>query len=203
MELVLVRHGRPKRVVVNEGRADPGLDETGARQAEALADYLSQEPLDAIWTSPMVRARETAAPLSARLGLTPLVHDGIAEWDRDSSEYITVEEMKWTNDPRWLALQTGQWAGGLDPHAFQAEVVVAVEEIVREHPGQHVAVVCHGGVIGAYLAHILEVPRPGGFFYPAYTSISRVMASSNGQRTITSLNEITHLFGKGLGGRQL
>jgi 2,3-bisphosphoglycerate-dependent phosphoglycerate mutase len=55
-----------------------------------------------------------------------------------------------------------------------------------------VAVVCHGGVINAYTGHVLGIAEPL-FFLPAYTSISRVFASSAGVRSIGSLNEASHL----------
>lgn len=193
MDLILVRHGLPERITVQVGAADPHLSDVGQRQANALGEYLATERLDAVWTSPMNRARETAGPLAALLNLVPLVHDDIAEWDRESSEYIPVEELKATNDPRWHALQSGEWTGNVDPYEFQRTVVRAIDTIIRTHTGQRVVVVCHAGVIGAYLAHILSFAKPGGFFHPEYTSIHRVLASSRGHRTIQTLNELTHL----------
>jgi 2,3-bisphosphoglycerate-dependent phosphoglycerate mutase len=198
VELILVRHGLPVREVALTGVADPHLNELGRRQAIAVGDYLGEERVDAIWTSPMTRARETAQPLAECLGLVPVVHDGLAEWDREAGEYIPIEELKATNDPRWQAMQTGEWTGGIDPLKFQARVVGAIDEIVGAHPRQRVAVFCHAGVLGTYLAHILGISRPGGFFHPAYTSIHRVIASSSGHRTVQSLNELTHLYGKNL-----
>ena len=69
-----------------------------------------------------------------------------------------------------------------------------------EHRGQRIAIVCHGGVINAYLATLLSL-RSGferGFFYPNYTSIHRVAAASTGQREIVTVNETSHLRGTGL-----
>ena len=73
-------------------------------------------------------------------------------------------------------------------------VVAAIESIVATHPGHRVAVVCHGGVINAYAAHVLGIEDPL-FFLPTYTSISRVFAASTGERSIASLNEAAHLRG--------
>jgi probable phosphoglycerate mutase len=55
-----------------------------------------------------------------------------------------------------------------------------------------VAIVCHGGVINAYFAHLLDLDFPM-FFEPAYTSISRVLASSAGHRQVKSINEHAHV----------
>ena len=198
MELLIVRHALPLRVIVEEGAADPRLDELGHRQAEAMAEYLAAEGIDAVWSSPMARARETAQPLLDRTGLELGIDNDLAEWDRDSNSYIPVEELKASNHPMWQAMMAGEWVGASDPVTFQKNVVAAMNRIIDAHPGERVAVVCHGGVIGAYLAHILELPRPGGFFHPEYTSIHRVMASSRGHRTLRSMNELTHLHGRDL-----
>ena len=198
MELLIVRHALPRRVIVEEGAADPRLDELGHRQADAMAEYLAAEGIDAVWSSPMARARETAQPLLDRTGLELGVDNDLAEWDRDSNSYIPIEELKASNHPMWQAMMAGEWVGASDPVTFQKNVVAAMNRIIDAHPGERVAVVCHGGVIGAYLAHILELPRPGGFFHPEYTSIHRVMASSRGHRTLRSMNELTHLHGRDL-----
>lgn len=74
-----------------------------------------------------------------------------------------------------------------------------VETIVDDHPGEKVAVVCHGGIINGYLSHILGLDEfARGFFYPNYTSINRVAAASSGERSIVTINETSHLRGTGL-----
>jgi broad specificity phosphatase PhoE len=70
--------------------------------------------------------------------------------------------------------------------------VAAIERVVATHPGGLVAIVAHGGVINAYLAHILGLGTRM-FFEPAYTSVSRVVASRSGARQLVSVNETGHL----------
>jgi 2,3-bisphosphoglycerate-dependent phosphoglycerate mutase len=189
MELLLIRHALPVRIDEGavDGPADPALADLGRAQADALAAWLLDEQIDAIWSSPMRRARETAAPVSARLGLEVTVDEGLAEYDRDAASYIPIEELKAANDPRWNQLPER-------PEEFAAEVVEAIERIIATHPGQRVAVVCHGGVVNAYAGHVLGIDDPL-FFLPAYTSISRILASTGGIRSIGSLNESAHLRG--------
>ena len=189
MELLLIRHALPVRIDEGSvsGPADPHLAPLGVVQANALAEWLAAEQIDAVWSSPMRRARETAAPVAALLGHPITVDDGLAEYDRDSASYIPVEELKAANDPRWSQLPE-------QPEQFQAEVVTAIERVVAAHPGQRVAVICHGGVVNAYAGHVLGIADPL-FFLPDYTSISRVLAASSGERSIGSLNEAAHLRG--------
>ncbi len=194
---MLVRHGRPERVDDAGGPADPGLASTGQDQADALATFLAGDhgvAVDAVWSSPMRRARETAAPLAARLGLSVTVEDGLAEFDRHLHHYIPMEEIRGTDDPRWAEL-VEEWTSAESEEqrrAFRSTVVAAVEGIVARHPSQAVAVVCHGGVINAYLSHVLGIEATL-FFEPAYTSLNRVLASRSGNRQLVSANETPHL----------
>jgi probable phosphoglycerate mutase len=199
MELLLIRHALPIRRELEEGAADPELSEAGHEQARYLAEYLSSEELHAIYASPMKRAQQTAAPLAARLKLPVQLIDGVAEYDRNSSAYIPVEELKATNDPRWQQMLDNSWEGRDETQEeFGRRVYLAVEGVVEAHTGHNVAVVCHGGVINSYLARVLGTPESSGFFYPNYTSIHRVVAARTGQRQIITINETAHLRGTGL-----
>ena len=194
MEIVLDRQGLPLRVELETGIADPELASEGHEQAAKMAAYLGVEDIEAVYVSPLRRAVETARPLCKLLGLEAVVSEGVAEFDRNSREYVPVEELRATNDPRWEKLLRGEWDGvDEDPSLFKARVVATVEDMIARHPGGRVVVVCHGGVINQYLAHVLGIETHIGFFYPKYTSIHRVMASRSGQRSIVSINEASHL----------
>lgn len=199
MELLLIRHAQPVRIQDAEGPADPELSDTGQEQARMLAAYLVDETIDAIVASPLRRALQTAQPLASQKSIDVVVHDGIAEYDRESGEYIPIEVLRAEGLPGWEDVLTGnaQRAAGVDPFEFRAGVVTAIEDIIAKNAGQTVAAVCHGGVINAYVSHILNIEDPSGFFYPNYTSIHRVAAARGGERTVLSLNETAHLRGRG------
>lgn len=193
MELLLIRHAEPVRIVDAVGPADPPLQERGVAQAELLGEWLSTEPLDAIWSSPLRRARETAAAVAAHHGLEPLIDTELAEFDKEATSYIPYEELKATRDDRFLAMAEGRLEDfDIDPAVFQQGIVAAIDRVIDAHPGKTVGVVCHGGVINAYLAAVLGIDRVL-FFEPGYTSISRVAASRSGHRSVVSLNELAHL----------
>ncbi len=196
MDLVLVRHAEPVRTVSGtvNGPADPGLTPLGFEQARRLAAWLAGEHIDAVLSSPMRRALETAAPVAAAFGLDVEVVDGLIEYDSASSDYIPMDELQASGDPRWLAMVEGRWEEfGADPaHVFKARVARCVEDIVDRYPGRRVVAVCHGGVVNCALASILGIDRYL-WFEPVYTSISRVVASRSGVRSIATLNEHAHL----------
>lgn len=193
MELLLIRHGRPQRAFSENGPADPSLDDSGLRQAEALAKWLATEQIDALYSSPLARALETAQPVAEATGLQPVVAEGIAEWDRDASAYIPTEELKEAAPDVWDALAGGDWeALGIDLPAFIHRVTSSLDEIAGSHPGERVAVVCHGGVINTFVARVLGIDQVL-FFNPDYTGISRLLVSRQGLRSLLSLNETAHL----------
>lgn len=195
----MIRHGLPIRREVSDGPADPELAPQGHAQAEHMANYLSTERIDAIYTSPLRRASQTAVPLARTFGIEPIVDDDVAEYDRHSSEYVPIEELKASGDPRFHQLTSGQGDGLDDADEFRERVLSSLGRIIDAHPAQTVAVVCHGGVINLFLASILGLPmEPPGFFYPNYTSINRVAASRSGVRSVVTINETSHLRNTGL-----
>ncbi len=195
MEIVLVRHALPVRVDVapGGGAADPGLAPRGLEQAQRVVRALAGEPVTAVYTSPAARARQTAQPLADALGLTPVAEPGITEFDTADPSYVPIEELRAAGDPRWHALQRGDlYSAGVDPVAFRATVVAAVEAIADRHPGGRAVLFTHAGACNAYLGHVLGQER-AIWFAPAYCSVSRVGAARDGRRGIVSINETGHV----------
>jgi probable phosphoglycerate mutase len=193
MELLLIRHALPLRVENPDGTpADPPLSPEGRRQAERLAAWLADEHLDAIYASPLRRARETAEPLGRARGLPVRVEPGVAEFDPLAASYVPLEEIRAESRELWLELVSGGLTAGVDVALFRRTVAAAVERIVAAHAGGRVAVVCHGGVVNAWAAQVLGL-EPTLFFQPAYTSVSRFLAAGSGERSVLSLNETAHL----------
>tara|TARA_B100001250_G_scaffold152294_1_gene130745 strand:+ start:715 stop:1332 length:618 start_codon:yes stop_codon:yes gene_type:complete len=192
MDLIIVRHARPEKIENAEGPADPPLSPLGIQQAEAVAEFLSQEKIDQIVTSSMQRAYETAIPLSKRIGIEPILRDDLRESDHNSGTYIPVEEMTldsgpvqaYLNDP--LTIFEGDYDG------FRDRIVGAFDQIVGENAGKKVAVFCHGMVTSVYLQTLWSLEHPF-LLQPDYTGITRVQASSRGFRTVRSINETGHV----------
>ena len=196
MELILIRHGLPERVETEDGTpADPPLSEVGHEQAQRMAKWLEDQHIDHLYSSPMQRAVQTAAPLAALKGLEPELREGVAEYDKNADHYIPVEDLKKYDYDRWLRLMRGE-IEDINFPKFCADVITTLNEIVDTHRGKTVAVTCHGGVVNVWTAHVMGL-EPRMFFNPNYTSISRYMGASSGERSIITLNEHTHLQGLG------
>jgi probable phosphoglycerate mutase len=206
VELVIVRHARPEHIEAPDGTdgaggigpADPGLTAIGRRQAERLAAHLAPLGVDHIVTSPLTRARQTAEPLARAVGLEPEVVDGVAEYDRDDASYVPAEvtramvkrgeiEAGSFRDPLTVLgeVERDRWIGG---------VADAFRTIAATHPGERVAVVCHGMVTSVWFARMLGIDDTMRFV-PDYCGVSRVLASgSTDIVTVRSFNE-THFLG--------
>jgi probable phosphoglycerate mutase len=193
VELLVIRHALPVRIANDDGSpADPPLSEIGRHQAARLAAWLKDERIDALYASPMRRARETAQPLADARGLAIALEPGLVELDHRANAYVPMEQLKAENRDAWLALVKGGLYANIDIDAFRRGVIETFERIIAASPSRRVAVVCHSGVINAWAAHVLGIAAPI-FFDPGYTSLQRFLAASSGERMLASLNEQAHL----------
>lgn len=171
-----------------------GLSESGRDQAERLAAYLSVDHLAVVYSSPLLRARQTAAAVLARQPMARLI------FARGLIEVFT----SWQGKP-W-----SQLAGAMyyDPPADPGDetmVEVAsrmrrfVEHVLRVHPNQAVAAISHGDPIAIYLMALHGVTlserdlRQNRTFYPDLASINRLVFGDDGtlvERTYTSLHRL-------------
>lgn len=158
--LMLVRHGQTAYNAERRflGQTDVPLDEVGIQQAEALAEALV-EPADAVFSSPLARARETAR----RLHAAPLFHDGLRELSQGALEGLEVREgyrrfpeffAAWAVDPTEVPVPGGESLG-----ACRDRAQAALEEIASRHgPGERVAIVTHQLVIASLLCTLSDKP---------------------------------------------
>jgi broad specificity phosphatase PhoE len=160
-ELLIVRHGETdwNAELRFLGHADPPLNETGRAQARALADELADVRADAIYSSDLTRARETAEMLGERLGLPVSTLRELREIDVGNWQGLTREEINARFPDAYLAWRSGEpgWSGGETYDQLAARVLPALNRIARAHPEGRVIVVGHGGTIRTVRAHVSGV----------------------------------------------
>ena len=195
MQIVLVRHALPERVQADSGRADPPLTERGRAQAARLVAAIGAENADVagLYSSPMARALETAAPLAAALGRPPTVVPDLREYDADAAHYVPIHEMARLDPAQFERIRAGLLPAYVDVPAFTRRVVAAFDGIAAAHEGRASAVVvAHAGVINTWLAHLLGVARP--LVFPLdYAGVTRVVVGRDGRRSVRTVNEIAHV----------
>lgn len=167
MNLVMVRHGQ-SYVNLKDwdgGNADKGLTPKGQRQAEALAAWLPSKVLrvDALYCSTMLRARETAVPLSLAFRLDPVYDDRLREVGNNKLDHTAwpsdnlPEYSDFWGSERPFSSITPDREGGESLMHFRIRVGNFIEELIDRHRGQTVIAVCHGGVIEITLDHVFNV----------------------------------------------
>jgi probable phosphoglycerate mutase len=163
--LLLVRHGHTDTAGKRLTGWDRGihLNDRGRREAAALAERLAAVPIRAIYSSPLERCRETAAPLARRLGLPVSARRALLEVDYGEWTGRSIAGLKRTK--LWRVVQHApsrvRFPGGESLLEVQARSVVEVERIARDHPSDVVAVVTHADVVRLLVLHFLGMPLDG------------------------------------------
>lgn len=179
MELILIRHGEPD--LSSDDLADPPLTELGEKQATATAEFLSHTHLHAVYVSPQRRAQQTSIPLLHNRTVEPVTDERIAEFDYDLGGYIPPSRFHGlSRDEALAALEEMQGP------EFHDRVRKGFGDIIGQNPGRTVVAVCHGGVINAVVRDVLEATQPVA---PMHASITRIVASRSGVRSLLSFNE--------------
>jgi broad specificity phosphatase PhoE len=168
-ELVLVRHGEStaNAAGIGQGRAEYPLSERGQRQARRTAAYLATlGPFQGLYASPQERAAQTAAAIGEALGLMPHLDADLVEIDIGILSGSSWAQME-ARHPEVMARY--RQAEAERPHPRNRELIPgweppatvldrvwrAVAGAVANHPGGRVIVVAHGGVLNAFLTHLL------------------------------------------------
>jgi probable phosphoglycerate mutase len=161
--ILLVRHGENEWVSTGKlaGRTpNVHLNDKGKEQAEALAEFLAIQPIDAIYSSPLERCLETAMPLAQRLGLGVQIEQGVLEVDY--GDWHGVELKQAAQRPEWAIVQhfpsIFHFPQGEGLRHTQQRAVDGIERILATHAESVVAVFSHGDVIRTLLAHYAGVP---------------------------------------------
>ena len=165
LRLYLIRHGEVEdgwQRVFAGSRVDMALSPLGREQGAALAEWFGGRKMDAIFASPMLRVQQTMAPLLASLALFPVLLDGLREvdfGDWTGSRWEQVRENFGVTAVNWLhVLDNPGLPNGDSAAALLDRVRPCVEQILATPGIANAAVFCHGGIVRAILAVLLELP---------------------------------------------
>lgn len=158
--ILMVRHGQtPTTGKVLPGRA-PGLHlaDVGIEQATRAGERIAElKQIDAVYHSPLERAKETAAPIGKALGLRPKVERGLLE--ADFGEWTGAELKQLMKLPEWRTVQRApssfRFPGGESFIEMQLRIVTALDRLRSKHPGGTIVCVSHADPIKAAMAHAL------------------------------------------------
>lgn len=195
-QLVLARHGETVWHAENRyaGSTDIQLTATGMRQAALLAEWAASAGLNAVWASPLRRARLTAEPSAAAAGLGLTIDARLREIDFGMAEGLTSAEMAQQFPAALRAFRTdpvtAHLPGGEDPVAATRRFIAALHDISGGQHSSRVLVVAHSTVIRLALCRLLGIPlQEYRRLFPALGPCARTeIVMSGGHVALLQLN---------------
>lgn len=181
----------------------PGLalSAEGRAQSAALAQRLRRGGLQALYTSPIERCRDTAAILGTALGLRP--QEAIAATEIDFGSWQGRSFAELDSDPAWQRWNAerdrAQAPGGESMLAVQARMALLLEALRHRHQDQSIALISHGDVIKASICQVLGLSlRAHAAFEVAPASLTTLALWPGGAKLL-NLNEVPILLDESLG----
>ncbi len=163
-ELVLIRHGQTNWNVEGryQGQADVPLNSQGLQQARKLAAALAKEKIDAIYSSDLIRARQTAEAIQQATGAPLFLEPRLREINQGQWEGMLFSEIK-ARDPERHARRKADPLniappGGETVSQVRQRVLAAVRDILQRHPDQRVALVSHGLALAILIVQARRLP---------------------------------------------
>ena len=200
-EIILIRHGETEWNLTGrwQGHADSALSARGVAQAEALGERMKSEAVDHVYVSDLKRALHTSQLVGLPSKWQPRPMPALRERDLGVLEGLTTDEMRQKQPDAFRSfMQEGpdyQPPGGESFQQFFNRCSLAMETLASKHPGQKIAAVTHGGVLGAVFRKVLKISlETERNFLLLNCSINRIKMTQSGWQLI-SWGDICHLSG--------
>ncbi len=201
MKIFLVRHGETEWNRINrfQGISDISLNAKGKAQAEALAQALKDETIDGVYSSPLIRAGETAKAIRHFHPSIPYYEEeGLKEMDLGDFEGMEAPDWakqfpefrkKWRESPASIKLPGGESLKGV-----QIRAVKTLERIIQNHSPETTLLICsHNFVIHAILCHALEMSLDNFREIKQETAALNLLYKYDDRLVVEKVNEVSHL----------
>lgn len=195
----LIRHGETEwnKIGKFQGSTDIALSEGGIKQAYLAADVLNGK-FDYIYASPLSRAKQTADIIGGASNITPQIEAELREINFGIWEGLTFEEIREQYPKEFLS-----WRNPSQGYLMSDDLSInhagkraseAIRTIVKEHDGERIAIVAHGGILKAGLIHLFDWNMTMYHkFFLGNTSITKLVIKKNDSPILVTLNNTSHL----------
>ena len=181
-ELVVVRHGQTvwNQLGRQQGWLDSALSELGIAQAEAIADALAAEHFDALYSSDLGRAMQTAEIIAGQLGLEVIPEPRLRERHHGILAGLTMAEFERDHPAEYAQLRGGDpdWTipGGESTRQRYERHIACGDQLAERHPGERLLIVAHGGVLNSFFrratGQAIASPRSFSLFNASINAFS-------------------------------
>ena len=199
MRLHLIRHGETTSNAEGrvQGHLDVPLSDRGLREAAQLAERLAGMPILALYASTLQRALRTAQIIAQRIEIDLQEHDFLMERDVGALSGLTREDIA-KQYPEWRKQRLIPNAQRVVPgyendDAFYKRVIPNIQALISDHPHQEIAVVTHGGVIGAFCRHVMGITVRGSVELSNASISTYEVRDGQEHGQMLSLNDTCHL----------
>ena len=197
--IYLIRHGQTawNREEIFRGRADISLNEIGFREAELIGEYLKGRDIHVIYSSPLLRARETARRIAQVFNLKVLQLEGIIDmsfgkWEGRPLKEVQIYDkelyLQWREKPHLVRLPEGET---LDE--VRVRTMAAIEGVIRYHHGMNIVLVSHRVINKVIICGVLEIDTSHFWQIGQDTAAINLIQFREGKYILSLLNETCHL----------
>ncbi len=205
MKVMLIRHGETEsnRGRLALGREDVPLNERGRCQALAVARSLAALPVAAVYSSPLIRARETAEAIAVELGLPVQLEPGLIEMDVGEMEGMDFAQMRERYGEflrEWVSERAAEvvMPGGECLADVAARCWPAVTALEERHSDDLVVVVSHNFVILTLLCRAMDLPLAHFRRLRVSLGARSLIEIARGRAAVLQVNDTCHLLAEGL-----
>lgn len=199
VKVILIRHGETdwNKQQVFRGRIDVALNEVGLAQAKAVVTSLKDVQIDAIYSSPLSRALETAKILAGNRNIEVMLEEGFIDIDFGKWQGLSHQKVKekhkdlyemWLAEPQMVTFPEGE-----NLQKVLTRSMKALEKVIKNHPGETVAVVSHRVSNKVLLCSVLGLDLSHFWYIKQDTCAINRFEYKNGRFYLTLLNDICHL----------
>ena len=197
--IYVIRHGQTawNKEEIFRGRSDVPLDETGLKQAEFAGEYLKEIRIDAIYSSPLSRAWQTAEKIGQLHDLKVNLLGGIVDMSFGNWEGRSLKEIQeidqetyrmWREEPHLVKLP-----GGETLEEVKVRSMAALEEVIQRHSRKTVVLVSHRVICKVLICAILGLDNSHFWQITQDTTAINLIRYKEGKYILSLLNETCHL----------
>jgi probable phosphoglycerate mutase len=197
--ITLIRHGETEWNLSGrwQGHADSPLSSRGVDQAKALGERIKSEKFDFYYSSDLGRALHTSKLIGEPSGMVAQPYSGLRERDLGVLEGLNTHEMEEAQPEVYTSFRNDgpdfQVPGGESFRQFYERCTASIEEIANKHKGSKIAVVTHGGVLGAVFRYVLNLSLESERnFVLLNCSLNRIEKKEEGWNLV-SWGDVAHL----------
>lgn len=199
-KIFLIRHGETEwnKLGRLQGNSDVSLSPEGIRQAQLMAAYVPFNHIDAVYASDLQRASDTAKILAAKFNLPVTTMPGLRETNFGDWEGRVIsgllEELPEDFGNFFIKPDKVKPPNGETFLECQARVENAMDEIIAEHDGQRIIVVCHGAAIRLLICAALEIRIRKMWAIHQFNTALNILTFEDGLFSVELMNSTAHLY---------